>query len=125
MATSVDRQMTMVAFLQAQNCSNYPASWRHAATARLLDQTATPRLVRLFQWRVLVLAIVFGLSIPVALTLGVLLLSEPFTVGAGLGFVLILLGSYLATRRPAAATPSVETFERHETAPTPHPPRLP
>ncbi|HUF92198.1 MAG TPA: LLM class flavin-dependent oxidoreductase [Candidatus Limnocylindria bacterium] len=25
-------QMTLVAFLQAQNCSNYPASWRHAAT---------------------------------------------------------------------------------------------
>ena len=34
MATSADRQMTMVAFLQAQNCSNYPASWRHAATAQ-------------------------------------------------------------------------------------------
>ena len=27
------RQMTLVAFLQAQNCSNYAASWRHAATA--------------------------------------------------------------------------------------------
>lgn len=26
------RQMTMVAFLQAQNCSNYTASWRHAAS---------------------------------------------------------------------------------------------
>ncbi len=26
------RQMVMVAFLQAQNCSNYPASWRHAET---------------------------------------------------------------------------------------------
>ena len=26
------RQMALVAFLQAQNCSNYPASWRHAAT---------------------------------------------------------------------------------------------
>jgi drug/metabolite transporter (DMT)-like permease len=38
----------------------------------------------------------------VALTLGVLLLHEPFTVGAGVGFVLILLGSYLATRRPTA-----------------------
>ena len=34
MATSADRRMTMVAFLQAQNCSNYPASWRHAATAQ-------------------------------------------------------------------------------------------
>ncbi len=28
------RQMALVAFLQAQNCSNYPASWRHAATAQ-------------------------------------------------------------------------------------------
>src|SRR5262245_41858262 len=27
------RQMTLVAFLQAQNCSNYAASWRHVATA--------------------------------------------------------------------------------------------
>lgn len=26
-------QMTLVAFLQAANCSNYPASWRHPATA--------------------------------------------------------------------------------------------
>ena len=25
------RRMTLIAFLQAQNCSNYPASWRHAA----------------------------------------------------------------------------------------------
>ena len=25
--------MVLVAFLQAQNCSNYPASWRHAETA--------------------------------------------------------------------------------------------
>jgi FMN-dependent oxidoreductase (nitrilotriacetate monooxygenase family) len=28
------REMTLVAFLQAQNCSNYPASWRHAETAQ-------------------------------------------------------------------------------------------
>src|SRR5512134_3928894 len=28
-----DRQLAMVAFLQAQNCSNYPASWRHQAAA--------------------------------------------------------------------------------------------
>src|SRR3712207_5855966 len=28
-----DRQMALVAFLQAQNCSNYVASWRHQATA--------------------------------------------------------------------------------------------
>src|SRR3712207_9344764 len=30
---SPPRQMVLVAFLQAQNCSNYVASWRHAATA--------------------------------------------------------------------------------------------
>jgi len=28
------RQMTMVAFLQAQNCSNYVGSWRHPASAQ-------------------------------------------------------------------------------------------
>lgn len=28
-----DRQMALVAFLQAQNCSNFPASWRHPAGA--------------------------------------------------------------------------------------------
>jgi FMN-dependent oxidoreductase (nitrilotriacetate monooxygenase family) len=30
---SIDGRMTLVAFLQAQNCSNYPASWRHPAAA--------------------------------------------------------------------------------------------
>jgi drug/metabolite transporter (DMT)-like permease len=40
----------------------------------------------------------------VALTLGVAVLGEPFTVGAGVGFVLILLGSYLATSRTATTT---------------------
>ena len=35
----------------------------------------------------------------VALTLGIVLLHEPLTVGTGAGFVLILVGSYLATRR--------------------------
>jgi drug/metabolite transporter (DMT)-like permease len=39
----------------------------------------------------------------VALALGVALLGEPFTVGAGVGFVLILLGLFLATRRGAGA----------------------
>ena len=27
-----NRMMTLVAFLQAQNCSNLPGSWRHPAT---------------------------------------------------------------------------------------------
>lgn len=50
----------------------------------------------------------------VALALGVILLKEPFTVGAVVGFGLILLGSFFATRRgprareaPAAAVRAV------------------
>src|SRR5215468_7120531 len=31
---NAQRRMVLVAFLQAQNCSNYPASWRHAATSQ-------------------------------------------------------------------------------------------
>jgi alkanesulfonate monooxygenase SsuD/methylene tetrahydromethanopterin reductase-like flavin-dependent oxidoreductase (luciferase family) len=31
---SAQRQMTLVAFLQAQNCTNFPASWRHPAAAQ-------------------------------------------------------------------------------------------
>jgi len=30
---STGRQMALVAFLQAQNCTNFPASWRHPAAA--------------------------------------------------------------------------------------------
>lgn len=33
MTVSSSRQMTLVAFLQAQNCSNYVGSWRHPAAA--------------------------------------------------------------------------------------------
>jgi drug/metabolite transporter (DMT)-like permease len=42
----------------------------------------------------------------VALALGVAFLSEPLTYGIVLGFVLIVFGSVLATRRSAAAKPS-------------------
>jgi drug/metabolite transporter (DMT)-like permease len=38
----------------------------------------------------------------VALLLGVLLLREPFTIGAVIGFGLILAGSLVATRRPSS-----------------------
>jgi drug/metabolite transporter (DMT)-like permease len=40
----------------------------------------------------------------VAVTLGVLLLGEPFTVGIGVGFALVLIGSVLATRRQRTGT---------------------
>jgi drug/metabolite transporter (DMT)-like permease len=43
----------------------------------------------------------------VALLLGVLILGEPFTLGAGAGFILIVLGSYLATRRSRGPAPAV------------------
>jgi drug/metabolite transporter (DMT)-like permease len=48
----------------------------------------------------------------VALALGVALLGEPFTVGDGVGFVLILLGLFLATRR--AARPASVALEDEE-----------
>jgi drug/metabolite transporter (DMT)-like permease len=44
----------------------------------------------------------------VALGLGVALLGEPFTFGAAAGFVLIVLGSFLATRRAAPRTTPAE-----------------
>ena len=43
----------------------------------------------------------------VALLLGVLILNEPFTFGAALGFLLIVVGSYLATRRSQEPAPAV------------------
>jgi drug/metabolite transporter (DMT)-like permease len=45
----------------------------------------------------------------VALALGVVLLHEPFTFGAALGFLLILAGLFLATRRPRRIEPRVDT----------------
>ena len=51
----------------------------------------------------------------VALALGVLILREPFTIAAGVGFVLILGGSVLATRRNVA--PARGTRQRAEPTP--------
>jgi drug/metabolite transporter (DMT)-like permease len=47
----------------------------------------------------------------VALALGVALLAEPFTVGIAIGFVLIVLGSVLATRRTAPPSANVSLTE--------------
>jgi drug/metabolite transporter (DMT)-like permease len=52
----------------------------------------------------------------VALTLGVAVLGEAFTVGTGVGFVLILLGSYLATSR--TSTPARRRGADAEMTPT-------
>src|ERR1035437_9698485 len=54
----------------------------------------------------------------VALALGVLVLGEPFTAGAAAGFVLILAGSFLATRRaPSAAARRAGSQEAEPVAP--------
>jgi len=42
----------------------------------------------------------------VAITLGVLLLDEPFTAGMAIGFPLVILGSVLATARGRTPTPA-------------------
>jgi drug/metabolite transporter (DMT)-like permease len=51
----------------------------------------------------------------VALALGVILLGEPFTVGAVVGFALILIGLFLGTRR--SATPAGLPVEPHAEEP--------
>ncbi|HYU81632.1 MAG TPA: DMT family transporter [Candidatus Polarisedimenticolia bacterium] len=47
----------------------------------------------------------------VALAFGVTLLHEPFTVGIAIGFVLIVFGSFLATRRTAPSSRGVSLSE--------------
>jgi hypothetical protein len=53
-----NRMMTLVAFLQAQNCSNLPGSWRHPATmldfltpeyysSRVIERTASSQCIAL------------------------------------------------------------------------------
>ncbi len=44
----------------------------------------------------------------VAVVLGIVILDEPFTLGIAIGFPLVLLGSYLATRRAPVAALQVE-----------------
>jgi len=45
----------------------------------------------------------------VAVALGVIVLSEPLTVGTIIGFPLVLLGSYWATRGPVRTDEPAET----------------
>jgi drug/metabolite transporter (DMT)-like permease len=53
-----------------------------------------------------VLIVVTYVNPAVALILGAALLGEPFTLGLGLGFPLVIAGSVLATRRRARVTPA-------------------
>lgn len=50
--------------------------------------------------------VVAYLNPAVAMAAGVALLAEPFTLGMAVGFPLILLGSWLATHRPARPAPA-------------------
>ena len=50
----------------------------------------------------------------VALALGVALLGEPLTIGAGVGFALILIGLFLATRRSSSQTSSSKAAQVEE-----------
>jgi drug/metabolite transporter (DMT)-like permease len=52
----------------------------------------------------------------VAVLLGVLILDEPFTAATGVGFVLILAGSVLATARSRGRRPVPATASRREPA---------
>jgi len=54
----------------------------------------------------------------VALALGVALLGEPFTLGIAIGFVLIVLGSILATRRAPPSTSESVPQERARPVPS-------
>jgi drug/metabolite transporter (DMT)-like permease len=47
----------------------------------------------------------------VALALGIAVLGEPLTFGIAIGFVLIVLGSVLATRRAAPPAPRIAVAE--------------
>jgi drug/metabolite transporter (DMT)-like permease len=49
----------------------------------------------------------------VALALGVALLGEPLTIGAGVGFALILAGLFLATRRARGAAATAAKADEH------------
>jgi drug/metabolite transporter (DMT)-like permease len=55
----------------------------------------------------------------VALALGVAVLGEPLTIGIAIGFVLVVLGSILATRRAPPSTSVSLTEERARQIPSP------
>ena len=52
----------------------------------------------------------------VATVLGVIVLNERFTIGMAIGFGLVIVGSVLATRRPAGAAEATARAEAAETA---------
>jgi drug/metabolite transporter (DMT)-like permease len=55
----------------------------------------------------------------VAVVLGVTVLSEQFTAGIAVGFPLVLLGSWLSTRRPPPAEPAQQVEPQASSTPAP------
>ena len=98
--------------------SNLPSNLSTEVTVSLVGLALVPTLLGFLVFFALIneigpvrTTVVTYVNPAVALILGIGLLSEPFTVGVGLGFPLVIAGSVLATRRRRAvvAKPSPAT----------------
>lgn len=100
-----------VAYLPAAVFS-YPHSWPHAnviAAILTLGIVCTASAFLLFfaliaEVGAMRSTIITFINPAVAVVLGMVVLSERFTVGVAIGFPLVLAGSWLATRKPAERT---------------------
>ncbi|MGA3216149.1 MAG: DMT family transporter [Acidimicrobiales bacterium] len=86
--------------------SNLPAHLSSEVTLSLVGLALVPTLIGFLVFFALIneigpvrMTVVTYINPAVALVLGVVLLNEPFTLGLGLGFPLVIAGSVLATRR--------------------------
>jgi drug/metabolite transporter (DMT)-like permease len=106
--------------------SNLPEHLSSEVTASLVGLALVPTLAGFIVFFALIneigpvrTTVVTYINPAVALVLGVALLGEPFTVGLGVGFPLVIVGSVLATRRPrAVATASGPAAESEAPEPT-------
>lgn len=73
--------------------------WRHAVSGDLLEKDLDLRLIRFYQWRAVIPALVFALSIPIAITLG--------AAAAKWSWILILPIRLLVNRRYHDVSPQI------------------
>jgi len=92
--------------------SNLPAHMSAEVTWSVIGLAVVPTLSGFIVFFALIneigpvrVVVVTYVNPAVALVLGVALLGEPFTIGLGLGFPLVIAGSVLATRRRPRAAP--------------------
>jgi len=100
--------------------SNLPSHLSAEVTWSLVGLAVVPTLLGFLVFFTLIneigpvrTTVVTYLNPAIALILGIALLGEPFTLGLGLGFPLVIAGSVLATRRRTAArvsSPAAEGF---------------